>query len=130
MDFGDGSVLTTNGQVTIYVTGPVTIGHNVTLGAHPGTNLRIVTKSNGGSADFTNFVAGNNLRLFGSLYGRNTNVSRGDHADIYGSLISRIIAVGPHSNIHYDTALSQSGVCGGPGSQYVLIRGTWREVIP
>ena len=130
MDFGDDSSLTTDGPVTIYVTGPVTIGNNVTLGAHPGPNLRIIAKSDGGSADFIPFVAGNNFRLFGGLYGRNANVSLGDHAVVYGSLISRIIAVGPYSSIHYDTAFSQSGVCGGPGNQYVLIRGTWRETIP
>ena len=130
MDFGDDSSLTTDGPATIYVAGPVTIGHNVTLGTHPGTNLRIVVKSIGGDADYSHFVAGSNFQFFGGLYGRNTNVSLGEHAVVYGSVISRMIATGPHSNIHYDTALSQHGVCGGPGDPYTLLRGTWREIIP
>lgn len=131
MNFGDGSSLTTDGPATIHVAGPVTIGHNVTLGSHPGTNLRIIAKSSGSDGDYTHFVAGNNFRLFGGLYGRNANVSLGDHATVYGSVISRMFAAGPHSSIHYDTALMRHGVCGGgPGDPYVLVRGTWREIVP
>lgn len=131
MEFGDGSSLTTDGPATIYVAGAVTIGHNVTLGSHPGTNLRIIAKSSGGDEDYAHFVAGNNFRLFGGLYGRNANVSLGDHAVVYGSVISRMFAAGPHASIHYDTALMRHGVCGGgPGDPYVLVRGTWREIVP
>jgi Tfp pilus assembly protein PilX len=131
MTFGDNSSLTTSGGiVTIYVAGPVVAGSQVTLGAHPATNLRIIVKSDGSDSDFTSFKAGEDFTLHGSLYGRNTDVFLGDRATVFGAVVSRTIAVGPSSNLHYDEAVSSQPLCTGPSGKYAMVRGTWREVIP
>jgi Tfp pilus assembly protein PilX len=131
MTFGDNSSLTTSGGiVTIYVAGPVVAGSQVTLGAHPATNLRIILKSDGGDTDFTSFMAGEDFTLHGSLYGRNTDLFLGDRATIFGAVVSRTMAVGPASSLHYDEAVSSQPLCTGPSGRYTMVRGTWREVIP
>jgi hypothetical protein len=131
MTLGDDSTLTTSaGIVTVYVAGPVVVGHRVTLGTHPGTNLRLIVKSDGGDSDFTSFKTGDDFTLYGSLYGRNTDVFLGDRATIFGAVVSRTIAAGPSSNLHYDEAISSQPLCTGPSGKYGMLRGTWREVIP
>jgi hypothetical protein len=131
MTLGDDSTLTTSaGIVTVYVAGPVVVGHRVTLGTHPGTNLRLIVKSDGGDSDFTSFKTGDDFTLHGSLYGRNTDVFLGDRATIFGAVVSRTIAAGPSSNLHYDEAISSQPLCTGPSGKYGMLRGTWREVIP
>ncbi len=131
MTFGDDSTLTTSGGiVTVYVAGPVVMGNRVTLGTHPATNLRLIVKSDGGDSDFTSFKTGEDFTLQGSLYGRNTDVFLGDRATIFGAVVSRTIAVGPSSNLHYDEAVSSPPLCTGPNGKYTMVRGTWREVIP
>jgi len=131
MTLGDDSTLTTSGGiVTVYVAGPVVVGRQVTLGAHPATNLRIILKSDGGDTDFTSFMAGEDFTLYGSLYGRNTDVFLGDRATVFGAVASRTMAVGPSSNLHYDEAVSSQPLCTGPNGKYTMVRGTWREVIP
>jgi Tfp pilus assembly protein PilX len=131
MTFGDNSSLTTSdGIVTIFVAGPVVTGNQVTLGAHPATNLHIIVKSDGSDLDFTSFKAGEDFTLHGSLYGRNTDVFLGDRATVFGAVVARTIAVGPSSNLHYDEAVSSQPLCTGPSGKYAMVRGTWREVIP
>ncbi|HSB80715.1 MAG TPA: PilX N-terminal domain-containing pilus assembly protein, partial [Candidatus Methylomirabilis sp.] len=95
------SITTDSGPVTLYVTGSVTLGKDVTLGSEnlvagspPATNLTIITKSDGDGTQSVNFIAGNNFRLFGSLYGKNTNIILGDNAKVYGSMIGRKITRG------------------------------------
>jgi hypothetical protein len=131
MTFGDDSTLTTSGGlVTLYVAGPVVVGNRVAWGAHPATMLRIIGKSDGGDSDFTTFKTGEDFTLHGSLYGRNTDVFLGDRATVFGAVVSRTIAAGPSSSLHYDAALSSQPLCTGPSGKYAILRGTWREVIP
>lgn len=128
MIFGNGaSLATSGGPVTIYVTGSLSLGNDVTLGANPGTQLRIIAKSDGLSSESVTFVAGSNLRLYGSLYGRNTDVSLGNGAQIHGSIIARTIATGNQAAMHFDQAMSDQEIC--HGGRFNTRRGTWREVI-
>ncbi len=137
LDFGNGASLTVSGPVTIYVTGPaldssghvVRLGSNVTMGTEPGTQLRLITKSDGAPADFVRFSAGSGLRFYGSLYGTNTDVYIGDSSQIFGSLIGRTIMMGTGTKIHFDQAMSTQEVCHN-GSKFSIRRGTWREIIP
>jgi Tfp pilus assembly protein PilX len=128
----DNRTLTPSGGiVTIYVAGNVTIGNNVTLGAQPPTNLRIITKSDAAmttNPETASFIAGNNFRYYGALYGRNTNVGIGTDAQIYGSLIGRTIVVGARTQLHYDVALRGIRHCS--SGRYTIRPGTWREVLP
>lgn len=144
MRFGDGAALTTSGGlVTIYVTGPpppgsnslVTLGTNVTLGTPPGTRLQIISKSDGSDTQgdendtvFPNWIAGNNFRLYGSLYGRNTDVYLGTDAQIYGSMIARTMYAQSRARIHFDQAISNRELC--HNGKFTIRRGTWREMIP
>jgi hypothetical protein len=124
------SIVVSGGQVTIYITGDVLIGNSVTLGSSPGTNLRIVTKSDDGGTGLQKFQAGNDFILRGALYGRNTDVFLGDRAQVFGSIIGRTILAGDNSQIHYDQAMARQPICGGSGDKYTIRRGTWRQIVP
>ena len=144
MRIGDGASLTTSGGlVTIYVTGPplagtnslVTLGTNVTLGAPPGPQLQIILKSDGSDTQsdendtvFPNWIAGSNFRLYGNLYGKNTDVYLGTDAQVYGSIIARTMYAQSRAKIHFDQAVSNRELC--HNGRYAIRRGTWREVIP
>ncbi len=122
------SLATSGGLVTIYVTGAVSLGNSVTLGTHPDTQLRIIAKSDGGTTDFVSFAAGNYFTLYGSLYGKNTNINIGNDAQIYGSMIGRTVHVGQRAAVHYDQAMSDQEIC--HSGKFNIRRGTWREVRP
>jgi Tfp pilus assembly protein PilX len=137
-------LLTTGGPVTIYVTGPpvdwtsrlADLGMNVTMGAQPGTQLQIiaksdpslVTRSDGSQVDYLQFVAQDGFRLYGSLYGKNTDIYLGYNSQVYGSIIGRTVQARSGSNIHFDQAMSNRELC--HNGKYTIRRGTWREMIP
>jgi Tfp pilus assembly protein PilX len=125
-----------NGVVTIYITGNISLGDNVTLGSPPGTNMRIIMKSDASltstaAADMASFSAGNNFTFYGGLYGRNANVSIGQGSHVYGSVIGRTTWLQSGTQLHYDRAMMafQTGfqTCG--GAKYVVRLGSWREVM-
>jgi hypothetical protein len=128
VNFSDGTSLATSGSVRIYVTGTVTIHDGVTLGSPPGTQLQIITKSDGGSYDTSTFQTGNNFKLYGSLYGKNTDVKLGEDAQVFGSIIGRTVYVRKRGKLHLDHAMSNQEVC--HNGKFTIRRGTWREVIP
>jgi hypothetical protein len=128
VNFSDGTSLATSGSVRIYVTGTVTIQDHVTLGSPPGTQLQIITKSDGGSYDTSTFQTGNNFKLYGSLYGKNTDVKLGEDAQIFGSIIGRTVYVRKRGKLHLDNAMSKQEVC--HNGKFTIRRGTWREIIP
>jgi Tfp pilus assembly protein PilX len=141
MTFSSGTALTTSGgPVTIYATGMVTVNDNVTFGAASGTaeatassnatQLRIILKSDGANwLDTANFSAGQNFRLYGSLYGKSTNIMLNDGAHVYGSIVGRTVVLHQSSAIHYDHAMLNHAICRSDG-KFSIRRGTWREVIP
>jgi hypothetical protein len=147
---GDNATLkTTGGAVTIYVTGQphqangsklADLGSNVTMGA-PGTQLQIIAKSDaksdGSTTDYLTFVAQDNFSLYGSLYGKNTDVYLGNNSQVYGSIIGRTVRVYSRSStpskIHYDQAMLNQKLCHTDSSfhpTFTIRRGTWQEVIP
>jgi len=135
LDLGDGASLTVSGPVTIVVTGPpvdsglvVRLGTNVTLGSAPGSQLRIMTKSDGTAEEFVRFNAKAGFRFYGSLYGTNTDVYIRSNSEIYGSIIARTILTGSGTKIHYDQSTSNLPVC--HNGKYTILLGTWREIIP
>jgi hypothetical protein len=143
LDFADGASLTVSGPVTIYVTGPpipgdasgrvVRLGSNVTLGSEPGTQLRLITKSDksdGGPGEFVRFLAGDGFRFYGSLYGTNTDVYIGANSQIFGSVIGRTVMMGAGTKVHFDQAMSTQEVCHNDPKKFSIRRGTWREIIP
>jgi len=133
----DARVVAGSGPVTIYVRGDFEAGNNVTMGAEPGEKLFLVTNSGTGAPSA--FRAGENFRLFGGLYGTNTNLVLGDRTVIHGSVIGRSIS-GPHSDgtgpccnlkaptLHFDRAMMSRAIC--TYSTFSIRRGTWREIFP
>ncbi len=129
MTFQSDTVLATSGgPVTIYAPGAVTVGERVTFGAHPGTQLRIILKSDGSNSEYANFTADHDFHLYGSLYGKNTNIDLDDHAQVYGSVIGRTVVVQGNSALHFDQAMMSQEVC--HSGTFAIRRGSWREVIP
>jgi hypothetical protein len=122
----DTSLVLTGAPVTIYVSGWVSLGCNVIIGAHPGTNLRLITKSDGLATEPATFQAGDNLRFYGILYGKDTDVYLGANAQIYGSLIARTIYAGSSAMFHLDQAMSHHEIC--HNGKFAIRRGTWRQV--
>jgi hypothetical protein len=137
ISMGDGATLATSGgTVTIYVTGPpitstnklADLGRNVTMGAHPGTQLQLIAKGDGSATDALTWVTGDGFRLYGTLYGKNTDIYLGSGSQIYGSIIGRTVRARSGSKIHFDQAMSNQEVC--HNGKFTIRRGTWREVIP
>lgn len=124
----DTSLVLTGAPVTIYVSGGVSLGRNVTIGSHPGTQLRIITKSDGPETEPATFQAGDNLRFYGSLYGKDTDVYLGANAQIHGSMIARTIFAGSFAKIHLDQAMFRQAIC--HNGKFTIRRGTWRQIIP
>jgi Tfp pilus assembly protein PilX len=102
----DTNLVVDGGVLTLYVTGSVSLGNNVRLGTHPGTQLRIVTRSDGDDSTYSTFIAGSNFRLYGSLYGRNTDVYLGEDSQVFGSIIARTFYANSRAKIHYDQAMA------------------------
>ena len=142
ISMGDHStLLTTGAPVTIYVSGPpigstnslANLGYNVTMGAQPGTQLQIIAKSDGPPTDFLTWVTQDGFRLYGSLYGKNTDIYLGYNSLVYGSVIGRTIRARSGSNIHFDQAMINQKLCHNDSTFYPrfpIRRGTWQEVIP
>lgn len=124
------STLTSEGPVTVYVTGSVTHnGNDATWGsaANP-TWLKVILKSTGSNTDFISFDSRDRFKLYGGLYGRNVNIDLGKDSQIFGSVVGRLVRLDDRTVIHYNQALAQEPVCHtGP---YQVRRGTWREVLP
>ena len=146
LNLGDNASLTTSGgPVTVYLPGPGDnstgeniigqIGNNVTLGNLNGTDLTLITKSDGATSIDATVIAGTDFKLYGSIYGRNSVFWFGDRATLYGSIIGgRIFGTHPGyynitqaPTIHYDLALAQRPFC---SRNYAVRRGTWREITP
>jgi hypothetical protein len=131
-------VLASGGPVTVYVRGTFQARDDVTIGAEPGEKLSLITNSGTGAP--SEFRTGHNLRLFGSLYGTNTNVLFGDSAVIHGSIIGRRISGTEFSwagqpccnqkapTLHFDRAMTARPIC--TFSTFAIRRGTWREILP
>jgi Tfp pilus assembly protein PilX len=120
-----------NGVVTIYITGNISLGTSVTLGSSPGTNMLIIMKSNASltstaAADMASFSAGSNFTFYGGLYGMNANINIGQNSHVYGSVIGRTTWLQSGTQLHYDQAMMTSRVCG--AAKYVVLPGTWREI--
>jgi hypothetical protein len=133
LSVADGTTVTADGPLTIYVTGGLTIGNGVTIGSpgDPNTRIRIILKSEGTTWDTATATIRNDFTLYGALYGKNADVSIGDRARVYGSLAARTLSIGPGSGLHYDRALGSQELCHSSSSEnYSIRRGTWREVLP
>jgi hypothetical protein len=125
----DGSSLAiSGGRVTLHVSGDVWIGNNVTIGAHPGTDLSIVTSSQGDDLTYSTWISGSSLRLYASVYGRNTDVYLGANTQVYGAIVARTIFADVGSRIRFDRAMAEQPVC--RSGRYALLRGSWREIRP
>jgi len=126
---GYGASLLTNGApVTLFVSGVMSIEANVTIGAHPSTNLKIIMKSEGDDWTSTWWWSIDNLRLYASVYGRNTDFYFGANTQVYGTIVGRTIYVESGSQIRFDRALMDQSVC--RSGRYTIRRGSWREYRP
>ena len=124
----DAASLQTNGVVTLYISGNAWIGDNVTIGAHPGTNLRIILRSQGDDYTYSYWWSGSGLRMYASVYGRNTDVYFWTNTQVYGSILARTAYVESGSYIRYDRAMAEQSIC--RSGRYTIRRGSWREIRP
>jgi hypothetical protein len=122
------SLLTSGGPVTLFVGGTMSIEANVTVGADPSTNLQIIMKSEGDDWTSALWWSMDNLRLYASVYGRNTDIYLGVNSQVYGAIVGRTIYVESGSQIRFDRALMDQSVC--RSGRYTIRRGSWREYRP
>ncbi len=142
LTLGNGVRITpTSTPVTIYVRDAFTAGDNVTIGGETtgggaDRTVRLIANSWGGPA--RQFKTGENFRLFGTLYGTNTDVVLGPGAIVQGAIIGRTILGPKRENepccsgrpptLHFDRALTRRPVC--TQSTFSVRPGTWREALP
>ncbi|HDZ90622.1 MAG: pilus assembly PilX N-terminal domain-containing protein [Deltaproteobacteria bacterium] len=130
-----------SGDVTLYVTGHITISGNGRLSVLAGGSLTIyvsgnvIISGNGitnntsypedlqiyGTSTCASITIHGNADLYGAIYAPAASVAISGNGDIYGSVIGRSVAISGNGNVHYDEALQTAG----PSTDLQLI--SWRE---
>jgi len=124
---------TISGDVTLYVTGNISISGNGRLIIPAGSSLTIYASGsvsisgNGisnatsyprnlqiyGTSTCNSFSVSGNGNLYGAIYAPLATVSVTGNGDIYGSVIGRTIAIPGNGNVHYDESLQNVGPVSG-----------------
>ena len=106
----NGATLESTGPVTIYATGAVQMGNNVSLIAYADkpSNLRLRLSAG------TSFQAGNNFDSTSELYGPQSVFQMGNNGRVIGAAVFNVFDAGNNTTLYHD--LSSSGVgLGGAG---------------
>jgi hypothetical protein len=130
-----------SGDVTLYVTGNITISGNGRLKILSGGSLtlyvsgNVIISGNGitnntsypedlqvyGTSTCNSIVISGNSNIYGAIYAPRAAVAISGNGDIYGSVICRSLAMSGNGNIHYDESLQAVG----PGSEPKLL--SWKQ---
>ena len=118
-----------SGDVTLYVTGNISISGNGRLNILPGGSLTIyvsgtvsisgngITNSTAlpedlviyGTSTCTNVSISGNGDIYGAIHAPAADVSVTGNGDIYGSIIGSTMTISGNGNLHYDEALENVG---------------------
>ncbi|MDQ1334549.1 MAG: hypothetical protein QG552_1499, partial [Thermodesulfobacteriota bacterium] len=133
IDISGNATATISGDVTLYVTGNISISGNGRLIIPAGSSLTIyasgsVSISGNGISNNTSYPS--NLQIYGTstcnsvsisgngdlsgaIYAPSANVSVTGNGDIYGAVIGRRIGISGNGDVHYDEALQNVGPVSG-----------------
>jgi hypothetical protein len=106
---GSGCTITATGPVTVYLTGGLTVGTNLTINAYQNkpTNFKLRLVGTGHA-----FTAGASLDITAEVYGPGWDLTFGDNTRVEGSIVTRRITGGRTVSLYYDTSLSNPSVTG------------------
>ncbi len=148
LSLSNSSQLNINGNVTLYITGNVSLSNATMLKINPGgkltlyvdgvlslsntaefnnlsktpSNLNIYSRKSGGSG----VTFSNSTVMYGTVYAPDTTVTFSNSFQAYGAIVAKSTTLSNTSQIHYDEALRQSSGQGGGGSTSYTIS-NWQE---
>jgi len=116
-------VLTTDGAVTVYVTGTFSASGNARIGLpdHPPAMTMVLLSTQ--EATIESSLTGM-TEFYGGLYAPMATLKISGSAQVFGSVIAQAIDVSGQAQVHYDTAL---GAAEGPIGGYDTQLLSWRE---
>lgn len=141
------SILTINGDVTLYVTGNIAPSNSTQIRIANGGSLTIYTGGTvimSNSANFNNvsknpkkltiystkssgtgFALSNNTNFYGTMYMPDADYVGSNNAELMGSLVAKTISLSNYHKIHYDESLSSTAnPFGGVGTSI----SNWQEI--
>ena len=116
--------LTSDGKVTIYLTGELTAKGNSTVGVvDDPTQMRFLLSSTA-EATLEQTITGSNT-FYGAIYGPAATFTITGNAEVYGSIIAKRVNLTGSATIHYDEALTQTTDI---SNSYTTSVVSWREL--
>lgn len=108
----NGATLESTGPVTIYATGAVQAGNNVSLVAYADKpeNLRLRLSSG------TSFQTGNDFTSTAELYGPQSVFEMGNNGRVFGVAVFNVFQAGNNTTLYHDLASSGVGLGGSGGA--------------
>ncbi|KPJ68254.1 hypothetical protein AMJ44_06815 [candidate division WOR-1 bacterium DG_54_3] len=145
------SKVTIASDVTLYITGELSMTSNTQLEIADGVNVTIYlggsfvqesnTQINNLSMDPTKFVFlgtdsfngdmdwNSNSDFWGSVYVPRANVNYNSEADFYGAVSGKFVDICSQATLHYDEALGDLKIkTGSPGDTFIVK--SWHELVP
>ena len=138
------SILTLSGNLTIYVSGALSLNSNSQIKITAGSNVNIYISgsfsqsSNSqinnltkdptklaiyGDDSLTNVSWNSNSDFYGTFYARKATVDLNSNANIYGSIMAMTVNLNSNAKVHYDEALASKSDLGGGGYKEI----SWEE---
>jgi len=114
-------VWTTNGLVTIYITGTLSIAGGATVGnVTDPTRMLFVLNQTAQIGSLTG-----QAKFYGMLYGPDANVKISGDAQIFGAIAAERVTIEGHAQLHYDVAVMNDTRVVGEYRRTLL---SWREL--
>lgn len=131
INLGHSGTVTINGNVTLYVTGDISLGQSAQIDVNPGSSLTLYL---GGNLSSNNNSGINNLTLnphnmkifaldscekieiknssvfYGAVYAPKADIMNYNFADMYGSFIGASVSLSQATTFHYDASLRNATV--------------------
>jgi len=127
VDVEGGGTLTSDGPVTVYLTGNLHAAGNTAIGVeHDPTQMLFLVTSSSEGATIEGTITGSSA-FYGALYGPDATITITGNAEVYGSMIAGSVDLSGSAELHYDEALQSLMTI--PGSYLTSVL-YWRDVEP
>jgi len=123
LSISGGATLTADGPVKIYVTGTFTASGNTVIGIPSDPTAMVLLLVSNQQATIESSLTGSS-EFYGGLYAPSAIIEINGNAQVFGSVIARIVRVSGHAQVHYDEALGQLV---DPVGRYGTTLLSWRE---
>ena len=121
-----GSLFTSDGPVTVYITGVLNAkGNSATAGSPSDPRNMLFLMSPASSAVVEDADLTGTTKFYGAIYGPNADITIHGNAEIFGAIIANTVNVTGSAIVHYDEALTQLTTISNTYGRRVT---SWREL--